>query len=88
MGTSIDAGGYLVIWLDGDAEAEGLHAGFRLNRDGETILLVDRDKGQNAILDELKFSAQENDRSFGRAKDGEGKGRSLKPTPGKANPER
>ena len=88
VGTSIDAGGYLVIWLDGDAEAEGLHAGFRLNRDGETILLVDRDKGQNAILDELKFSAQENDRSFGRAKDGEGKGRSLKPTPGKANPER
>ena len=88
LGTSIDAGGYLVVWLDGDTEAEGLHAGFRLNRDGETILLVDRDKGQNAILDELKFSAQENDRSFGRAKDGEGKGRSLKPTPGKANPER
>ena len=85
-GTSIAGGGHLIVWLDGDTEAAGLHASFRLNRDGETILLVDRDKGQNAILDELKFSAQESDRSFGRAKDAKGAGRSLKPTPGKANP--
>ena len=85
-GTSIAAGGYLIVWLDGDTDAKGLHASFRLDRDGETILLVDRDEGQNAILDELEFSAQENDRSFGRAKNGKGKGLSLKPSPGKANP--
>ena len=85
-GTSIAAGGYLVVWLDGDTDGKGLHASFRLDRDGETILLVDRDEGQNAILDELEFSAQENDRSFGRAKNGKGKGLSLKPSPGKANP--
>ncbi|MFP6737458.1 MAG: lamin tail domain-containing protein, partial [Planctomycetota bacterium] len=84
-GTSIAGGGYLVVWLDGDTDGKGLHASFRLDRDGETILLVDRDEGQNAILDELEFSAQENDRSFGRARNGKGKGLALKPSPGKAN---
>ncbi|MCH2364391.1 MAG: lamin tail domain-containing protein, partial [Planctomycetes bacterium] len=83
-GTAIAAESYLVIWLDGDTDASGLHASFRLDRDGETLILVDRDKGQNAILDELQFSAQETDRSFGRGRDG--KGRALKPSPGKANP--
>ncbi|HBO52454.1 MAG TPA: hypothetical protein DD471_10765 [Planctomycetes bacterium] len=83
-GTAIAAESYLVIWLDGDTDDSGLHASFRLARDGETLILVDRDKGQNAILDELQFSAQETDRSFGRGRDG--KGRALKPSPGKANP--
>ena len=85
-GTAIAAESYLVIWLDGDTDASGLHASFRLARDGETLLLVDRDSGQNAILDVLQFSAQETDRSFGRDREAKGKGRSLKPSPGKPNP--
>ena len=87
-GTAIAAESYLVIWLDGDTDASGLHASFRLAREGEALLLVDRDSGQNAILDVLQFSAQETDQSFGRDKEAKGKGRSLKPSPGKPNPAR
>jgi hypothetical protein len=36
-GTTIPPGGYLLVWCDKDAGQGPLHAGFKLNRDGEEI---------------------------------------------------
>ena len=38
-GTSIPAGGYLVVWCDSDLLAPGLHTGFKLNAVGGTVAL-------------------------------------------------
>ena len=38
-GASIPAGGYLVVWCDTNSTAPGLHAGFNLSHNGETVSL-------------------------------------------------
>jgi hypothetical protein len=49
-GTVIVAGGYLVVWADGEGgNRDGLHAGFKL-APGEEVILVDADDRGNAIL--------------------------------------
>ncbi len=66
-GTTIVAGGYLVVWADEDArDRPGFHASFKLSETGETLLLVDRDDRHNAILDRVEFGAQEVDLPFRR----------------------
>ncbi len=40
-GVTIAPGGYLVIWCDALASDPGLHTGFGLNRDGESLFLYD-----------------------------------------------
>jgi hypothetical protein len=40
-GVNIAAGGYLVVWCDSDFAAPGLHAGFALGRNGQSIFLYD-----------------------------------------------
>lgn len=86
-GTVLPAGGYLVVWADGDEEAEsGLHAGFKLSADGETVCLVDTDARGNALLDSVVFGEQEADRALGRVPDGTGPFQVLtEPTPGGTN---
>ena len=61
--TLITAGGFLVVWCDTNASLPGLHAGFMLNRDGETVSLF------NAVtsrVDALTFGLQLLDYSVGR----------------------
>ncbi len=58
-GTSISANGYLLIWADGeDVEKDGLHANFKLDQDGESVVLSD---SSGIIIDQIDFPEQEGD---------------------------
>ncbi|MEJ2704970.1 MAG: CotH kinase family protein, partial [Sedimentisphaerales bacterium] len=84
--TTIPAGGYLLIWADGDTTDAGLHANFKLDAGGEEIGLFDIDGV--TLLDSIVFDDQTTDISCGRYPDG---GQNLRffgsPTPGAANME-
>ncbi|MDE0021103.1 MAG: CotH kinase family protein [Candidatus Poribacteria bacterium] len=85
-GTVIAAGGYLIVWADGGAKnAEGLHASFRLSREGETLLLTGLADDGFPALDAVRFEEQEEDVSFGRTADGAFA--RLRPSPGQPNEE-
>jgi hypothetical protein len=68
-GTSIPANGYLIVWADEDGNQTGLHANFKLSNSGETVILSDRD---TAVIDQVIFGAQIDDRSFARSPNGTG----------------
>ena len=65
-GTEIEAGGFLLIWAD-DAAEEGLHAPFKLSKDGEVVTLLSPD---GALLDEVEFPALAAEESYARIDDG------------------
>ena len=84
--TTIPARGYLLVWLDENGKAEkGLHANFKLSRNGETVALVDTDTRGNQVLDSVTFEKQEKDVAFGRWPNGSGELRHVQTTPGKEN---
>ena len=69
LGTSVPAGGYLVIWADEDSSQGPLHTNFKLSALGETLYLYD----SNLVLqDELIFAAQVADSSLARIPNGSG----------------
>jgi len=80
-GTIIKAGGYLVIWADEDGGDEGLHANFKLSKNGEAIILTRSD----AIVDQIKYGPQTPEISSGRLSGRAGKLEKLRPTPGATN---
>jgi hypothetical protein len=69
--TVIPAGGYLLVWADGEPEQNGLgpdlHSSFQLSRDGESIGLFAPD---GAPVDSVTFDLQVDDLSQGRYADG------------------
>ncbi|MFH1719325.1 MAG: lamin tail domain-containing protein [Planctomycetota bacterium] len=67
IGTTIPAGGYVVIWADSDTADAGLHANFKLNADGEDISLFDRDAA--TLINSISFPKQTTDISYGRYPD-------------------
>jgi hypothetical protein len=82
--TTISAGGYLLIWADGDIGDSGLHAGFRLSAEGEAVALFAADG--MSMLDSLSFGAQRADVSYGRYPDGGSDLRAMAlPTPAATN---
>ncbi len=84
---TIPAYGYLLVWMDEDVEdTPGLHASFKLSKDGEYIGLYDDDGDDNKLLDSYTFGEIDDDVSMGRSPDGEG-GFVLftNPTPGHRN---
>ena len=84
--TKIPARGYLIVWLDEDGKAtEGMHANFKLSRNGETVLLVDTDARDNQIIDVITFDQQKTDTAFGRLPNATGTFQDVKMTPGKEN---
>ena len=85
--TEIPANGYLIVWLDEDGEdaPDGLHANFKLSKNGETVILVGTDAHGNRILDSVTFGAQETDTALGRSPGGTGDFQVVVATPGEAN---
>ena len=83
-GVTIAAHGYLVVWADGQVADLGLHAGFRLNDEGEEVGLFAANG--TTLIDSISFGPQQADVSYGRVPDG---GLGLRtiasPTPGAAN---
>ena len=87
--TQLPANGYLVVWLDEDHDdenaMEGLHANFKLSKNGETVILVGTDAHGNRVLDSVTFEAQETDTAYGRLPDGTGDFQVVRATPGAQN---
>jgi len=82
--TTVPAGGYLLIWADGDTTGAGLHANFRLSAGGEEIGLFDTDG--TTLMDSIIFGEQVTDISYGRDPDASENLRFFgQPTPGAAN---
>jgi len=82
--TTIQAGGYLLIWADDDVGDFGLHTNFKLNADGEEVLLFATDG--STLIDSLAFGDQTSDMSFGRYPDATGNFRFFaNATPGAQN---
>ena len=80
--TVIGPGDYLLVWADEDEAKIGLHANFKLSKEGESVLLIDTD-GVSA-LDTVSFETLSEDVAFGRS-EGSEKWSLLRPTPGQAN---
>ncbi len=66
---SIAAGGYLIIWADKEEAQSGIHAGFKLDKNGEVLMLSYED---GTIIDSLSFSKQETNISRSRIPNGTG----------------
>ena len=77
----IKANGYLVVWMDDAVEAPGLHAGFAMDNDGDTIALFNP---EGERIDVLGFGLQVADHSIGRGSNSVDWSL-TQPTPGKAN---
>ena len=81
--TTIDPGGYLVLWADNDEEDGALHLGFQLSGGGEAIGLFD---ASVTLIDSITFGEQMTDVSFGRYPDGATNWFFMSPaTPGSTN---
>ena len=85
-GTTIPAGGYLLVYADGvgnDAGArDGWYAAFKISNDGEDLHLADPD-GRLSVS--LRVPALRKNESYGRAADGGEAFATLTPTPGASN---
>lgn len=64
-GTTIAAGGFLIIYADTGTGA-GLHTGFGLSQDGDTVQLYGTVGAGQPLLDSIVFGAQAADLSIGR----------------------
>jgi hypothetical protein len=83
-GTSIQAGGYLLVWADEDTADTGLHANFKLDADSEEIGLFD--SNGVTLIDSITFTNQMADVSFGRYPDASDEWRFFGyPSPGQEN---
>ena len=80
--TTISANGYLIVWADKDESQQGLHASFKLSSSGETIYLSNRDTN---IIDEISYTEQTEDLSYGRYPNGKGSFIQMSPTFGSEN---
>jgi len=79
----ISAGGHILIWCDDDQEQGTLHTNFKLNSNGETLVLTHMDG--TTIIDQITFDSQTADLSYGRISDGENGWAFMVPTPGYTN---
>ncbi len=68
-GTSIGANDYLIVWCDNDVTQTGLHAGFKLTSNGETLILSDAT--MNPIT-EVTFPEVTDNHTYGRYVNGTG----------------
>lgn len=63
-------GDFGLIWLDEQEEQGGLHANFKLNKDGEFVALSQEFDGEIHLLDVVEFPETSLNISYGRKEDG------------------
>ena len=68
-GTTIAAGGYLIVWCDNDAEQTGLHTSFKFSTSGDRVILSYPD---GTTLEDITFGEQQVDMSYARVPNGTG----------------
>lgn len=84
-GTTIEAGGYLIVWADGSADGP-LHASFGLSAGGEAIALFGPLDSGGPRIDAGEYAAQAADQSMARWPDGSSDWQAdPSPTPGASN---
>ena len=81
--TTVPAGGYLLLWADGEPEEGILHLGFRLSAAGEEVGLTGVDGRE--FIDSLSFGTIESDQAYGRMDDGQDHIQRVSSTPGSTN---
>ncbi len=81
--TTVPAGGYRLLYADGEPEAGADHLPFRLSKDGERVVLIAVDG--TSLVDSLSFPVQLRDISYGRLSNEISWGYMPEPTPGAAN---
>lgn len=81
VGTNIPPGERLVVWGDNATSAPGLHSGFGLSADGESVYLF----SSGTLVDSVTFGPQAPDISIGRIADGTGGWQANTPTPNNTN---
>ncbi|MEZ6241451.1 MAG: CotH kinase family protein [Phycisphaerales bacterium] len=69
-GTTIGAGGFLLVWADNDPGDGPLHATFGLSSGGETVSLSNTDAEGAVLIDSLTYPGLLPDQSYGRFPDG------------------
>lgn len=80
---TLDPGGYLIIWCDGEPFQGEFHTSFGLNGSlGERILLVAPD---TSVIDHFDFGPVVNTQSFSRFPNGHGPFRFAEPSPNAEN---
>jgi len=83
-GTKLSPGASVLFWADGEPEEGPAHASFRLDKDGEAVVLVDADGA--TVLDAVDFGPQQEDVSQGRMAGRSGMwARFTQPTPWRPN---
>jgi hypothetical protein len=76
-GTSIGANAYLTIWADKDEEQTGLHASFKISASSGSLFIVD---SEGSTIDQVSYTKQTTDISYGRYPNGTGDFQSMSPT--------
>lgn len=69
LGTKINAGAYLIVWADNQGGQPGLHADFKLSKEGEEIQLIHSD---GTVIDHVIFSEQTTNKGYARRPNGTG----------------
>ena len=81
-GTVIASRGYLLVWADDDTtETPGLHANFKINKDGEAVFFFDTDARGNALLDSSSSTTFVQDVAWARSPNATGSFIARFPTP-------
>lgn len=70
-GTTLAAGARLVVYANNPDATPGLHLGFSLDVDGESVYLFDRASSSATVFDSVSFGLQLPDRSIGRVNGGD-----------------
>jgi hypothetical protein len=85
-GTSIPAGGYLVVYSDTTTSTPGLHTGFALDAEGDQIRLYDTPASGGALIDSITFGFQLPNHSVARTGAGANIWALATPSPNAVNP--
>jgi len=84
--TTIQPGGFLLLWADKDTAQGLLHVNIKLSGNGEQIGLAQQTETGFVYIDSLNFDTQTADVSYGRYPDGDkSKSYFTQPTPGSEN---